>query len=354
MKLAFTADVHLTTREDHPERFNALENIFGQCDELDIDYLIIAGDLFDEARQNFADFETSLSKYASDDLKILVLPGNHDPELTSQSFAVKNLRVCERPELSTFEGSDPPFLLLPYAPDRTMGEEIAAFQDKLTPGSWVLVGHGDWAAGLLSPNPYERGVFMPLTRSDLNTYQPAEVFLGHIHMPYDDDRVHYPGSPCPMDITETGARRFLVFDTEDQKIEECAVDSDHIYFDERFVLLPVEDEEAFLREQISRRIEGWRLPENLKERVQVRVRFSGYVENRTRVREIAEEMFSDFQFYEANPPDLTQLNLATDSDRIHIARRVGIWLADLDWPAGAEEPSRDEILTEALKVIYEA
>ena len=31
MKIALTADVHLTNQDSHPERFNALENIFSQA-----------------------------------------------------------------------------------------------------------------------------------------------------------------------------------------------------------------------------------------------------------------------------------------------------------------------------------
>ena len=48
MKIAVTADVHLTTREDNPERFNALEDILGSLEGLGIEHLIIAGDLFNK------------------------------------------------------------------------------------------------------------------------------------------------------------------------------------------------------------------------------------------------------------------------------------------------------------------
>ena len=46
MKIAVTADLHLKSREECPERWNALENIINQMLAEDIKILIIAGDLF--------------------------------------------------------------------------------------------------------------------------------------------------------------------------------------------------------------------------------------------------------------------------------------------------------------------
>lgn len=352
MRVAITADLHLTTRTDRPERFNALEDILRQCGELDVNQLIVAGDLFDKGRQNFADFEATINKNVPEELDIIIMPGNHDPEISSKSFALENLTVYEKPEILELEDCPLKFLFLPYVEEHGMGEELAPLKDKLPAGGWVLIGHGDWAAGMISPDPYEKGVYMPLTRTDLNAYQPAEVFLGHIHVPYDEGRIHYPGSPCPMDITETGPRRFLVFNTDNQQIDEHTVNSDVVYFDERFVVLPVEKEEAFVRDIISRRIDSWQLPKELKDRVVIRVTFSGYASDRSRVKEIAEEMFAEFQFYEDKHPELTELNITMDSDRIHIARQVDKWINEMDLPKGPREPSRDAILLEALKVIY--
>jgi DNA repair exonuclease SbcCD nuclease subunit len=354
MKIAFTADLHLTTQEDHPERFNALANVLEQCNQLEIEQLFIAGDLFDESRQNFADFEAVVKAHKPDDLQMLIIPGNHDPDITTEAFAVDGLEVFAEPSLITAEENGFQFLLIPYQHGRTMGEAIAPFQDKLSPGAWVLVGHGDWAGGLRSPDPYEKGVYMPLTRADLNDFQPTEVFLGHIHLPYDEARIHYPGSACPMNITETGLRRFLTFDTETQQIEAHIVECDIIYFDERFVLIPVEDEVGYLRQLIADRIAGWGLPDELRDRVRVRIKVSGYVTDRSQIEEAVQEALKDFKFYKDEGPDLSQLNLAFDTDHIFIIRQVQGWLETLDWSSKPPEPSKDEILSEALRLIYGA
>jgi DNA repair exonuclease SbcCD nuclease subunit len=54
MIVAVTADLHLTERETHPERFDALDNILEQAVREGIGTLIIAGDLFDEDCRNYS------------------------------------------------------------------------------------------------------------------------------------------------------------------------------------------------------------------------------------------------------------------------------------------------------------
>tara|TARA_Y100000310_G_C20324759_1_gene642424 strand:+ start:549 stop:722 length:174 start_codon:yes stop_codon:yes gene_type:complete len=55
MKIAITGDVHLTRKSEHPERYNAIENIMDQLIANNIDNLIIAGDLFDADTNNYSE-----------------------------------------------------------------------------------------------------------------------------------------------------------------------------------------------------------------------------------------------------------------------------------------------------------
>ena len=88
MKIAITADVHLTSYEKHPERFNALKNILDQMVDQNIDKLIIAGDLFDAACDNPGEFEKLVGQEKFKHMIIYIIPGNHDPALSSGSFAL--------------------------------------------------------------------------------------------------------------------------------------------------------------------------------------------------------------------------------------------------------------------------
>ena len=234
-----------------------------------------------------------------------------------------------------------------------MGEHLPPFADQLGPGRWALVSHGDWSGGLHGADPNEPGVYMPLTRGDLAGTKPAVCMLGHIHTPYDGPPIHYPGSPYPLDVNETGLRRFLIFDTENLTVTPQRVDSPRVYFNEALVMLPVADEAAFLWAELQKRIESWGLPEGWEDRVQVRLRIVGYASDRAAVDVVARETMAAFAFYDGGP-DLSDLNHAFDPDRIHIARQVREWIDAQEWPAGAAEPTAEDITLQALRVIWGA
>ena len=352
MHIAVTADLHLTTRKEHRERFAALEDILRQCGQLGVDWLIIAGDLFDHSRQHFADFEKAYKAAHPAGLPVTVIPGNHDPGLKAGALAVEGLEGVSEPTLRP-AGDDFNLLLVPYRAGTAMGEHLPPFAGQLKPRRWALVSHGDWSGGLRGADPAEPGVYMQLTRGDLAAHQPAVALLGHIHAPYDGSPVHYPGSPSPLDINETGLRRFLLFDTQTLAVTEQRVDSPRIYFNETVVMLPVENEAGYLRGQLQKRIRDWSLPEGWEDRVRVRLRIAGYSIDRAGVDKVAREAMSAFKFY-GEGPDLLALGHTQDADRIEIARQVQEWVAALEWKPDPGEPTKDEILSEALGVIYAA
>ncbi|MES0340280.1 MAG: metallophosphoesterase [Anaerolineales bacterium] len=72
MNIAFTADVHLTTRATHPERFNALEKILAHIRLEGLYTLIIAGDLLDSSLHNYTEFESVVREYK--DVHIVIFP----------------------------------------------------------------------------------------------------------------------------------------------------------------------------------------------------------------------------------------------------------------------------------------
>ncbi|OGO20729.1 MAG: hypothetical protein A2Z14_01190, partial [Chloroflexi bacterium RBG_16_48_8] len=275
MKIAITADLHLTSKADHPERYNALSNILDQMLEAHVYNLMIAGDLFDTSLKNFSDFEELCTQKKYKDIRFSIIPGNHDAGLSPSSIVAENVRIFEHPTILEVSPEGLCFFMVPYAEEMTMGDCLEAEAETLKERPWIMVGHGDWSEGLRQPNPYEPGVYMPLTNADIQRYQPRRVFLGHIHAPMDGDRVHYAGSPCGLDITEYGKRRFLLYDTEQDKVEERSANTDVIYFDEDFVMLPVEDEKAYITDLIRERIRSWGIAEEERSKVRVRVTVRG-------------------------------------------------------------------------------
>jgi hypothetical protein len=254
--------------------------------------------------------------------------------------------------LVQFSDPGPQFLLIPFAAGLTMGEAIQPFADRLPAKEWVLVAHGDWSGGLRHPNPYEPGVYMPLTRRDVEMYAPSEVFLGHIHKAMDQGEIHYPGSPYPLDITETGPRRFLIYDPALGELVKPRIDNPVIYYDESFVMLPVDDEPELVEGMVEERIGSWGLEKGEMAKVRVRVRVSGFSRDRRALAPAFESAFGGYEYYQGEAPDISSVSLALDPDRNAIAERVWARVQAHDWPGAGDEPGKQEILRESLKVIY--
>ncbi len=348
MRIAITADLHLTTRERHPERFETLENLLDDLRSNEIEMLIIAGDLFDATQRSYVDFEKICRAADNSTLKICVIPGNHDPSIDNSQIVVDNVDIISNPTLRELGGRS--FFFLPYQGGKTMGEVLGKYAGNLPVSEWVLIAHGDWTGGFRQPNPTEPGIYMPLTGRDVQMFQPARVFLGHIHASMDAAPVHYPGSPCAIDISETGRRRYLVYDTLSGQVIPRTVATPFLYFNETFVVVPVEDEAGYLQSQIKARQEKWNLSPEEKSRAHLRVKIKGYSVDRVALSRLLEEVFSGYALYE--PPNFDDVLISNDIERQAIIGQVRASLEQQHLIQGTDEPEADEILLEAMHIIY--
>ena len=352
MKIAITADLHLKDRNSTPERYRSLENLLDQIKHLSISHLIIAGDLFDSQMRNYRDFDSVCKDPRFSDIQIYVLPGNHDISLTNGSLTAGNVTVCDHPEMIRFDLMSLPILMVPYHEEKNMGEEIEPFAHEFEPNHWILVGHGDWISGMQEPNPLEPGVYMPLTRTDVASYQPAQVILGHIHKSMDDGVVHYPGSPLPLDINETGKRRILVLDSETGQVESQPIGSEIIYLNESITVLPVEDEISLIARQIDSSFEKYELLEQEMKLLVIRVKVSGYSKDKRKLAEFLDTRLGAFKFYKDEGVNLEDVYLADDPDKNEVAGRVMMKIKDFAWQKKEYDPGKNQIVLEALHTIY--
>ncbi|MBD3278287.1 MAG: hypothetical protein GF388_08310, partial [Candidatus Aegiribacteria sp.] len=235
MRIGITADVHLAPEGDHPERGNALDFVLEDLEKRDIPRLIIAGDLFHSDSGSYAGFEETARSHSRVD--ITVIPGNHDPYISDSAVVGDNISVIDSISSKSIGGAD--FVFVPYDPVSGMADRLGEMELE---GRWVLIGHGDYIGGKRPRNPYEEGVYMPLYRRDIHRFRPWRVFLGHIHKPCSMNNVFYPGSPCGMNINETGRRRYLIFDTSTGGVESVTVKTDLLFFKKNFLILPDDNE----------------------------------------------------------------------------------------------------------------
>jgi len=229
---------------------------------------------------------------------------------------------------------------------------IARHMEFLTPKRWALFGHGDWLDGIRTPNPLEPGTYMSLTRNDLDRYQPARTFLGHIHARLDGP-IYYPGSPCGIDITETGQRSFLVFDSDTCNVERRSIHTDVIYHIANILILPVEDETTYLHKIISAEKDKWKVNNDDIARTKIRVKIRGYTKNKSALNAFLLDEFKGFAFYKDEALDIGQVTSTFDLNKIKIAENVKEKIENLKLNPSPDEPDRDQILMESLKLIFE-
>ncbi len=349
MRIAVTADAHLRTGAEHPERYNAIENVFEQTVAAGIEHLIIAGDLFDKDFQTYSESDSLYRDHSS--IQLHIIPGNHDPSISEKSITGDNIHIYTNPRVVEFDSV--PFLFIPYEQAVTMGERIAQAEGAIDGEQWVLVGHGDFFGGVKEPNPFEPGTYMPLSRNDLARFKPQTVFLGHIHKPHNPfERVTYVGSPCGLDISETGRRRFVVYDTSTGRNEDRVIETDGLFVKESFLVLPGDSEIRLLEQEIIGRIEAWSRDPSEHPKVQLRVEASGYAKDKSAVLRALESRFEGFSFFKNEQPSVENLSVSSDDQLEMIAERTIALIEELDWTFDGDEPTREQIEVAALSVIY--
>jgi DNA repair protein SbcD/Mre11 len=350
MKIAITADVHLKTGQEYPERYNALKDILSLLVRENIRALIVAGDLFDMGSQNYSLFDELCrdKKYGGIDFHII--PGNHDSVIGQKYFTAPNIRIYSEPELITFGEAGLCFFFIPFLAGKSMGEVIAKQRGSL-PDRWVLVGHGDYLSGARDPNNYESGVYMPIGRPDIEYYGPSKVILGHIHKKMETGKVSYPGSPCGMDINETGRRSFIVLDTGDLSIIERTVNSDYLFFAENLLALPTSNEFEDIKNKIGSFVESWGLSKEEVSKSRVRLKVKGYTSDKKILETAIRESLEGFKFYNDEGIGLGEVSIFNDPERISIVERVKEKVEILGIDCGYPQQKIDLIMQQALGII---
>lgn len=354
MAIAITADLHLTSRAEHPQRFVALEDILGQMLMVGAQTLVIAGDLFDADRRDFHEFEEIIGRQEYRSLHVILIPGNHDAALKQSSFSLPNVMVLNQPQLVWLEEGGLPFLFLPYKSGISAGDQMAAFRDKIPPMEFVLVSHGDYVSGMRSPNPLERGVYLPLTRMDVESYQPVRVFLGHTHVPCELSRVISPGSPAAVDPTETGRRCFWLYDSVANRLECRFIRQGPIYMQEKFFVIPTDDAAVHLQEEISRRVETWGFSDDELKRVLLQMAFSGCSPDRSSLRGKILQALDGITLYPDGEPDLSDV-LSESDPVLAVAATLALQKAGgLTLASTPANPELAEIQRAVFRLVYGA
>jgi len=293
MKYAITADLNLTA--DNEDRLRYFGNLLAAVESQGIRDLIIAGDFFDQGYSGYKAVDAVLAQHPA--ITVTAIPGNHDPDILPGQFTAKNIRVIRQPEYVAGGTGETGLLFVPYREGSTLGEVLTETKiDAKKSGPWVLVSHGDYGTSARDINGNESGYF-PLTRRDLAVHTPLRVILGHIHKPSAlDQTVLTPGSPWPIDPSETGARRFLVLDTRDGSVTAATIGFVPCWLDWTVFVLPDGNEPERIKQGLAKHYLDWEQKLASGEQtgpINVRVSLRGCTARRSEADGIVKKWFAD-------------------------------------------------------------
>lgn len=224
MKFVHIADMHfdspftgLNTLENlgdirRLEQRKVLKKVTEYCQENKIDYLLIAGDLYEHEyiRKSTIEYINQLFTEISD-TKVLIAPGNHDPYIKNsyyQNFAWnENVYICKN-ELEILSEPEADFYLTAFTDFYCTKSPIEKIQIQNPNKVNIILTHCD-LNGSTDENGY---AYNPILASQLNRLKFDYVAMGHIHKTNfaPNQNIVYPGSTISFGFDELGQHGMVV------------------------------------------------------------------------------------------------------------------------------------------------
>jgi DNA repair exonuclease SbcCD nuclease subunit len=209
----------------------ALENLVGLAIERRVDFVLLAGDLYDG---DWRDHNTGLhlahlmSRLREAHIHVFVIQGNHDAasKLTKVLRMPENVHgfSVERPERHVMDGLDVAIHGQGFASSEVT-EDLSSAYPARVPGLFNIGLLHTCASGREGHEPYA-----PCTLDGLRSKHYQYWALGHIHKRerlHDDPPIHFPGNIQGRHIRETGAKGCLLVTVDDSgrvETEFCPLD----------------------------------------------------------------------------------------------------------------------------------
>lgn len=191
------------------ELWSTFERIVDYSRENKMDFLFIAGDLFEAKYFTLGDMKRlrDILKSAGD-VNIIISAGNHD-YLNENSLYNKvdwssNVFIFKEDHMDYFDFPELDTIVYGYSWDRIEIKDNQLFNDysfQSNRTNKILLIHGDIGTDTN---------YLPLNINYLNGLNFDYIALGHIHKPeIFSNKIAYCGSPEPLDFGEIGERGFI-------------------------------------------------------------------------------------------------------------------------------------------------
>jgi exonuclease SbcD len=166
-------------------------------------------------------------------------------------------------------------------------------------------------------------------------------------------KVLYPGSPCPVDPTETGERSFLIFDTENSEYERVKTNTPSIYLKAEILVYPVDNGLELLEKDLENLISSWNIPAEGTKKVILYLSLTGYFDNKPELKQKVEEFFSNRNI-EVKGLNLDDVSIPDQDKSFEDRKKLFdmIFAEPIPEKVDGVELHKNEIEGEILKIIF--
>ncbi len=274
MKFVHIADMHfdipftsLNSRENlsdkrRLEQRNVLKKVIQYIKKNNIEYLFIAGDLYEHeyVRKSTIEYIINLFKEIPN-TKIFIAPGNHDPYIRNSYYEKydfgENVKIFTNSfEVEKYEDDNFNIYGMAFTEfymNRSPLEKIKLDdKEKIN----ILITHCD----LNGSKDSEGMSYNPILESKLNEIGFDYVAMGHIHKNNleNKNRIYYPGSPISLGFDELGEHGMIVGDITKDSFSMEFVKLDDRQFEE----IELKVDKLFSKEDLIEKILSLDLNEN--------------------------------------------------------------------------------------------
>ncbi len=235
-----TADIHLGRAfadidyDLSPEQKNiintahekALEELCGFAVDKEVDFVLIAGDTFDECEHDLHSrlvLYNFLKRLETNEIGVYIVPGNHDPE----SSYTKELEFKDSTYVKIFGVNTPSETLVIKNREGEEAAIIYPFGFKTTeyPASPCKVLENAKSKDLFNiglihcdKTGGEKNVYAPCSEKELLDLGYDYYALGHIHKPDIGEKLVYPGTIQARSRKDTGEHGFCYVNVDNNRI----------------------------------------------------------------------------------------------------------------------------------------
>ena len=234
VKIAHCSDLHLGNKPSSNSFKGNSEagiskavffNILKECETQKVDFLLVAGDLFDDVKIQPFEVREIKDNLKKSGIKTVISPGNHDPLTVDSPYAdndwPKNVWIFKNKELSFFEDKELKVRIFGAAFCEAYENKCLLSIPEIIEDDFLNLGviHGD----VLSSG---KSLYNPIKISDIEKSRLNYLALGHIHkrspiMKAGNTLYAYSGSPQGKGFNELGEKGIYIGNISKN---ECALE----------------------------------------------------------------------------------------------------------------------------------